>query len=245
MASGLRSMSSVAVPPMRLVVEIDAEVERDMGDPRFERPRVAVRIDRVGRGQDRRDRCLGGHWLRPGCRPGRPIGRQPSGRNATRAQAGQQLHHGPLEMDRGATPQMSLRTPLEAASGAAQASRSQRRRRALYIAADGDRQRDPRPAGSERRDARRRRSRDPVAGGADRARHRPRPAVLRRQEPRLLDPPVDRLERLFLPPLAVRLRQFDGLDVAGPHAAADRHRLFADPAAGVAVPAADQDAAAC
>ena len=42
--------------------------------------------------------------------------------------------------------------------------------------------------------------------------------VLRRQEPRLLDPAVDRLERLFLPALAVRLRQFDGLDVAGPHA---------------------------
>ena len=67
--------------------------------------------------------------------------------------------------------------------------------------------------------------------------------VLRRQEPRLLDPPVDRLERLFLPPLAVRLRQFDGLDVPRPHPAADRDRLFADPADGVAVPAADHDAA--
>ena len=37
----------------------------------------------------------------------------------------------------------------------------------------------------------------------------------------------------------------DGRDVRRPHAAADRDRLFADPADGVAVPPADRDASRC
>ena len=56
MTPGLAWMSSVAVPPTRFGVEIDGEVERDMGDARFERLGVAVDVDRVGAGQDRRDR---------------------------------------------------------------------------------------------------------------------------------------------------------------------------------------------
>ena len=44
-----------------LGVEIDVEVERDMGDARFQRLGVAVDVDRVGAGQDRRDLpALGG-----------------------------------------------------------------------------------------------------------------------------------------------------------------------------------------
>ena len=88
------------------------------------------------------------------------------------------------------------------------------------------------------------RSRRPIntAGAADPQGGRARPAVLRRQEPRLLGAAVDRLGRLFHPPLIERARQCDGRDVHRPHAAADRDRLFADPADGVAVPAADHDA---
>src|SRR5207237_1216995 len=115
----------------------------------------------------------------------------------------------------------------------------------LYIRRDGDGQRDDGPADKCAPTlAATGRASNSLAGGADRARDRPRPALLRRQEPRLLDPPDDRLERLFLAPLPLRLRQFDGLDLAGPHAAIDRDRLLADPAHGLAVPAADQNAAA-
>ncbi len=80
------------------------------------------------------------------------------------------------------------------------------------------------------------------AGASDPCRRRARPAVLRRQEPRFLGAAVDRLERLFHPPLAVGPRQFDGRDVRRPYAAADRDRLFADPADGLALPPADHDA---
>ena len=112
----------------------------------------------------------------------------------------------------------------------------------LYIARDGDRQRDPRAA-SGHAPACVRSAQNPVARRPDRPRDGARPAVLRRQEPRLLDPPVDRLERLFLPAHPVRLRQQPGLDAAGPYAPADFDRLFADAADGGAVPAPDQDAA--
>ena len=59
-ASGLRSMSSVAVPPIALGVEIDREVERDMVDARLERPGVAARRPWRRACQDRRDRPLAG-----------------------------------------------------------------------------------------------------------------------------------------------------------------------------------------
>ncbi len=41
-------------------VEVDREVERDMGHARYERTRETVRVDRVGRSEDRGDRGLGG-----------------------------------------------------------------------------------------------------------------------------------------------------------------------------------------
>ena len=54
--------------------EVDREVERDMGDAGLERLGVAVDVDRVGAGQDRRDGARGGRWrgrvARPGRRPG-------------------------------------------------------------------------------------------------------------------------------------------------------------------------------
>ena len=106
----------------------------------------------------------------------------------------------------------------------------------------GDRQRDPRSAG-DGPTARVRRPQDPLARRSDRPRHGAQPALLRRQESRLLDPAVDRLERLFLPADAVRHRQQPRLDAARPHAAADRDRLFADPADGLAVPPAHPDEA--
>src|SRR5690348_4437284 len=113
----------------------------------------------------------------------------------------------------------------------------------LYMRVDGDGQRDPGPAGNGAA-PRVRQPEDPVPGRPDRARHGPQPALLRGQEPRLLDPSVDRVERLFLPADAVRLRQQSRLDAAGPHAVADRDRLFPDPADGLALPAADPDEAA-
>ena len=217
-----------------------------MGDPRFERLGIAVGVDRVGRGQDRGDRRLGRLPAGPACRL---IGRaaSPRARVAASSDAGQAVHQN-LSMDVGQSNAQDQRSgPARAAGPAArQAVRARNDAvRASISPGDGDGKRDPRPAGDDVRGARRRTpARFQSPADADRARHGARPAVFRRQEPRVLDPPVDRLERLFLPSLAVRLRQFDGLDVAGPHAAADRHRLFADPADGVAVPAADQDEAA-
>ena len=46
-------MSSLAVPPMRLRVEIDREVERDVRDARFQRPgklwvSIASGVARIG-----------------------------------------------------------------------------------------------------------------------------------------------------------------------------------------------------
>src|SRR5438270_1644959 len=115
----------------------------------------------------------------------------------------------------------------------------------LYIRRDGDGQRDDGPADKcAPALAAAGRASHSLAGGTDRARDRARPALLRRQEPRLLDPPDDRLEWLFLAPIPLRLRQFDGVDLAGPYFVADRDRLLADPAHGLAVPAVDQDAAA-
>src|SRR5690242_6906597 len=102
----------------------------------------------------------------------------------------------------------------------------------LYIDGDGDRQRYTRSPSGHAAPCRRRRG-NPLAGSADRAWNRARPAFLRRQEPRLLDSAVDWVERLFLPAIPVGLRQLDGLDVAGPHVAADRHGIFADIADGV------------
>src|SRR4051812_46846438 len=96
----------------------------------------------------------------------------------------------------------------------------------LYIDGDGDRQRDLRTSnGPLQTDKGHRPPGDPLAGGSDRAGHWPGSAVLRRQESRLLDFAVDRLERVFLPALAVRLRQQHGMDVADPHSPADSHRL--------------------
>src|SRR5947209_6430556 len=113
----------------------------------------------------------------------------------------------------------------------------------LYIASNGDKQRDPGPAsGYAETDGRR--AQDPVACGTDCPRHGPGSAVLRRQEPRLLAPSVDRLERLFLPADDLRLRQFNGLDAARPYVSTDPHRLFAHAAHGVPVSAADPDEAA-
>ena len=57
-------MSRVAVPPILLRVEIDVEVEVDMGDPRLERPGEAVHVLRVGGGQDRGDGAGGGRFGR-------------------------------------------------------------------------------------------------------------------------------------------------------------------------------------
>src|SRR6185369_4925189 len=112
--------------------------------------------------------------------------------------------------------------------------------RRLYIPGHGDRQRDPRPT-SRHPSPRLGRAEDSVAGRANRARDGARPALLRGQEPRLLDSAVDRLERLFLPEVALGLRQLDGLDVPCPYAAPDSDGLFPDPVDGVALPAADQD----
>ena len=68
-------------------------------------------------------------------------------------------------------------------------------------------------------------------------------ALLRGQEPRLLDPPVGRLGGYFFLRTLSGIAN-DGLDAPRPHAAADRDRLFDHPADGVAVPPADPDAAA-
>src|SRR5206468_9450042 len=118
--------------------------------------------------------------------------------------------------------------PLRALARSVQALRSQAAPRASISRANGDGERDPRSAsyGAAALAA-------PgcagnfFAGCADRARDRARPAIFRRQEPRILDPADDRLDRLFPAAHAVRHRQFDGLDVAGPHAASDSNRLFA------------------
>src|SRR5438105_6133882 len=101
----------------------------------------------------------------------------------------------------------------------------------LYMRRDGDGQRDDGPADKcAPALAAAGRASHSLAGSADRARDRARPALLRRQEPRLLDPPDDRLERLFLAPLPLRLRQFDEPDLAGSQAVANRDRLLADSA---------------
>src|SRR5437762_13609893 len=112
--------------------------------------------------------------------------------------------------------------------------------RRLYISTHGHGQRDPRPTGGHA-SPRGRRPQDTVASRAAGARNGPRPAFLRRQEPGLLDPAIDRLGRLLPPSILVGLRQFDGLDVPGPHAAVDGDRLFADFIDGLALSAADQD----
>src|SRR4051812_5237468 len=96
----------------------------------------------------------------------------------------------------------------------------------IYIAVNGDRQRDPRPADDASTAFDRRRD-DPLAGGSDRSWDRSRPPFLRGQESRLLGPAVDRLERLFLPPHDLRLCEQQGLDVRRPYVAANRDRLFA------------------
>src|SRR5207248_5776535 len=125
------------------------------------------------------------------------------------------------------------------------ALRSQTALRASISRRNGDGERDPRSASyGAAALAAPGRARDFLAGCADRARDGARPAILRRQKSRFLDPADDRLDRLFSAAHALRLRQFDGLDVAGPHASSHRDGLFADSADGVVVPAPDQNEAA-
>src|SRR4051794_32664029 len=112
--------------------------------------------------------------------------------------------------------------------------------RRLYISTHGDRQRDPRPT-SRHPSPRVRCAEDSVASRADCARDGARSALFRGQEPRFLDSAVDWLERLFLPEVAVGLRQLDGLDVSCPYAPPDSDGLLPDTADGVTVQAAHQD----
>src|SRR5690348_5128606 len=112
----------------------------------------------------------------------------------------------------------------------------------LYMRDDGDRQRDPRPAGDSPT-ARVRQPENPVARGPDRSRNGPQSPVFRRQEPRLLDSPVDRLGRLLLFENALGFCQQSWLDAPRPHASSDGDGLFADPPRGILVQTADQDEA--